>query len=373
MAEENKFRGFEAIADNLIKPTGGTVPLDNDEIEFTDPDEIIKKEEESTEEEEEVVIKKPVKKDEETEEEEEETEEVVKEDEEETEPIDPAFEGDITKFFHQKLSEELGWDYDPETSFDTVAELVEYMETLVGTASKPVYSNEEVGKIDEFVRNGGKIEDYYKAVSTGTVDVDNIDLTKESNQRLVIEENLRRLGYNEERIQRSVDRYEDKGVLEEESEEALELLKEYKEKNKEKLLEDTKKETVQLQQQQQKFISNVEETIDKLTDIAGYPLTSREKKELKDYIFKPNKDGRTSYQVEYSANQEKNLIESAFFTKNKDVILEKAKKQASTDTLKDMQRKLKTSRGKGSTQQTQDSGKGSLQALSNLGRLLSKQ
>jgi len=38
-----------------------------------------------------------------------------------------------------------------------------------------------------------------------------------------------------------------------------------------------------------------------------------------------------------------------------------------------MQRKLKTSRGKGSTQQTQDSGKGSLQALSNLGRLLSKQ
>jgi len=368
--ETQEFRGFAALADNLIKPEGGIKEtLENDDIPFTDPEEIQDKEDEELEEEE--SKEEDTGKDTEDEELEEEIDKEEKEDASgDTEEIDPKFESDITKFFQQKLAEELGWEYDEKEAFESVSDLVEYMETLVETASKPKYSNEEIGKIDEFVKNGGRLEDYYKSISTGNVNVDLVDITKESNQRLVVEEHLRTLGYNEERIKKAVDRYEDRGTLEDEAEDALELLKEYKEKNKEKLLDTQQKEVLHAREEQQKFIANVEGTIDKLTDIAGYPLTPREKKELKEYIFKPNKDGRTQYQVEYSSDQERNLIESAFFTKNKDVILEKAKKQASTDTLKNMQQKLKAQSKR--TKNVSSQRETGSEALLKLGQLISK-
>ena len=381
MADKDKdtFRGFQALADNLIKPGAGGPPAidDDDDIPFVEPDDIKKDlQDDDLDKDKDQDIDDDLddnKDDDLDKDDDQDSDKSGKDDTSDTDDqVDPDFEKEVTKFFQQKFAEEIGLDFNEEETFDSVADLVKNMETIVANASKPIYANEEVGKIDEFVKNGGKIEDYYKAITTGSIDVDTIDITKESSQRLVIEEHLRTLGYEEDRVQKVVDRYEDRGVLEEEAEDALELLKKYKEKNKEKLLENQKNNAAAFEKEQQKFISNVEETIKDLTDVAGYKLSAREKQELSDYIFKPTKDGRTAYQIEYSADQARNLIESAFFTKNKDVILEKAKKQASTNTLKDMQQKLKAKGKRTKNVDDQDISKGSVQ-LSLLGRQLIKQ
>ena len=384
--DKDTFRGFQALADNLIRPGIGAKPLSDDDDDFplVDPKDVIKgiqdddqddKDKNKDDKDPDKTLKKDDQDDDKDDDSDDDTNDADDKDDDDDKtiiPEDAEFEEEVTKFFQQKFAEELGLDFDETESFKNVSELVKHMEGIVSEASKPVYANEEVGKIDTFVKGGGKIEDYYKALATGTINVDTIDITKESNQKVVIEEYLRTLGYTEDRVRKYVDRYEDKGALEEEAEDALELLKEYKQKNKEKLLENQKNYVATAEKEQQKFISNVEETIKSLSDIAGYKLSAKEKQELTDYIFKPTKDGRTAYQIEYSTDQAKNLIESAFFIKNKDAILEKAKKQASTNTLKDMQQKLKAKGKRTKNVDDQDISKGSVQ-LSLLGRQLIKQ
>lgn len=70
---------------------------------------------------------------------------------------------------------------------------------MIEENSTPEYSSEEVAKIDEFVRNGGKLEDYFQ-VSTA-IDFDNFDTSIESNQKQIIRELLLEKGFSEKRIQ----------------------------------------------------------------------------------------------------------------------------------------------------------------------------
>jgi hypothetical protein len=283
------------------------------------------------------------------------------------------FEPDITKFFQDKLASELGWDFEEDEKFESVKDLVDYMKGVVEDASKPNYANDEIEKLNAFVLNGGKLEDYYTKIKPGGIDVDTLDTTKETDAKLAIRERARLQGYKEDRISRAIARYEDSGTLEDEAEEAVEFLKEYKTTSAKKLLEDTENNAKQVKQQQQKFVSTVQDNIKGLNAIRGIPVSNRDKQDLMDYIFKPDSEGLTKYQRDYMSDV-KNLIESAYFTKQGDQLISSARKTATSDAYKDLHQKLKASKGKRHTGGVNQGSRNSSDSLTNLlGKTLLKQ
>lgn len=366
MAEKETplFGGFEALSGMINPPKeGGPLVSLEEEPELTEEELQKKLEEEESEED---PKKKPVEKPEEDEEEteEESKEETEEETEEEVEDISEA-EPEIADFVAEKLAAEMGWSFDKDDKFESVADIVDYMAAVVEESSKPTYANDEVQKFDEFVRDGGDLRSFYDATISGRVDIDNVDLEVAENQRAVVRENLRNQGYKEDRINRTITRYEDAELLSGEADEALELLKEYNEQIEQKLLDDQKNYADDYRKQQQKFVSDVEESIKDTKDIRGIKINEKQKKELLEYIFKPVDEGRTLYQKEYAASVG-NLIESAFMTKEGDTLFKKVEEKAKSDAYKTLHKKLKVNKGRNkSSQQDEEGASTSLSILGN--------
>lgn len=301
----------------------------------TEVEETEETEEETEIEEEEIEVEEPKKKSKQT-------KEVEKAEETSTEEEELDNEGIQVGVFFDAITEELGLDFEEDEESQkpkTVEELCEYFKDLIEENSTPEYSSEEVAKIDEFVRNGGKLEDYFQV--SAAIDFDNFDTSIESNQKQIIRELLLEKGFSEKRIQSKLEKYEDAGILEDEAEEALELMKEITEKKKEQLLIDQEKQNEARIERQQKFVDDVVTNIKSLKDIRGIAIPEKDKKALLNYIFKADSDGLTQYQKDYSKSV-KNLIESAYFTMKGDTLLDTAKKIGTSSAIKTLKQSLKT-------------------------------
>ena len=312
--------------------TPGSKNKKNETVEEDEEEEEVEEEEEETEEEEIVEEKKtkPTSK-----KNKQETEEVEEEEENEEES------SQVTALF-DAIAEELSWEFTEEEEEDkpkTVEELVNYFKDVINEQSKPEYASEEVAKLDEFVRNGGRLEDYF-TVSTD-IDFENIDMDDENNQKLVLKELLAKKGYSDKQITKKIERFEDAGVLEDESKDAIEEVQEIAEKEKEKLLEDQKKQKEEIMQRQQKFFDDVVGEIKSLDNIRGIKIPPKDKKELLAYIFKADANGKTQYQKDYSKSV-RNLIESAYFTMRGDTLLDAAKKQGTSSAIKNLKNSLRS-------------------------------
>ena len=278
-----------------------------------------------------------------------------------TEPIIPTEDEDsdeeptetVTALF-DAIAEELNWSMDEEDKKPTnVEDLVAYFKDVIEENSVPVYANEEVREIDEFVRNGGKLQDYFKAIAP--VEYDNIDITKEDNQKKVLKEYLKTQGYNDTRIDRKLERYEDAGVLEEEAEEALEFLKDASSKNKERLLEEQETFARQQKEEQQKYIDSVVKEINSITEIRGIKIPKEDKARLAEYMFKPDSSGQTQYVKDF-VKDPKNVIGAAYFTMKGDALLGAAKNEGNTKAMQRLKNSLKsTGAGKNSKKITTSS------------------
>jgi hypothetical protein len=261
-------------------------------------------------------------------------------------------EADLADYVQEKLFQEFGWEKGEE-SFESMEEVVGFLKKVVKENSQPDYADEELYKIDEYVRNGGRVNDYMSAVHSG-IDLETIDLDKESDQKALVRENLKLKGYSEARIKRAVERYEDAGTLQEEAEDAEELVKEYNSKIADKLLEQQKNERAALLERQQEYYDTVETEIQGLDNVRGIDISDAEKKQLTEYIFKPTANGKTQYQNDYIKNQ-KNLIESAYFTMKGDKLIQKVQKKASSDATKRIRVKLASKGKRGKDQNIQSS------------------
>lgn len=357
---KNTLFGFEAITDIFSEKGQDYVPEQEEELDDEELEELKKKSAENRPATPGSKNKKnePVEEDEEeVEEEEEETEEeeiveekktksTSKKNKQETEEVEEEEENEeessqVTALF-DAIAEELSWEFTEEEEEDkpkTVEELVNYFKDVINEQSKPEYASEEVAKLDEFVRNGGRLEDYF-TVSTD-IDFENIDMDDENNQKLVLKELLAKKGYSDKQITKKIERFEDAGVLEDESKDAIEELQEIAEKEKEKLLEDQKKQKEEIMQRQQKFFDDVVGEIKSLDNIRGIKIPPKDKKELLAYIFKADANGKTQYQKDYSKSV-RNLIESAYFTMRGDTLLDAAKKQGTSSAIKNLKNSLRS-------------------------------
>lgn len=244
----------------------------------------------------------------------------------------------VTAFF-DAVAEEMGLEVEEgEDKPSTVEELCEYFREMIEENSTPEYASEEVAQLDEFVRNGGKLEDYFKAAPA--IDYETFDTTIEENQKRIVRELLAAKGFNEKQIARKIEKYEDAGILEDEAEDALEAMKDIAEERKEQLLAQQKKENEQRIERQQRFVDDVVTNIKSLKDIRGIAIPEKDKKALLNYIFKADADGLTQYQKDYSKSV-KNLIESAYFTMKGDTLLDTAKKIGTSSAIKTLKQSLK--------------------------------
>lgn len=244
------------------------------------------------------------------------------------------------------IAEELGWEFEEdEEKPASVESLVEYFKNVIQENSTPEYASEEVAELDEFVRNGGKLEEYFSV--TPDIDYETFDITVESNQKQILRMLLTEKGYNDKQIARKIEKYEDAGILEDEAEDALEAMKEIEESKKEQLLEQQKKQNEQRVLDQQKFVDSVVGEIKGLNDIRGIKIPDKDRKELLAYIFKADANGVTQYQKDFRKSV-KNLIESAYFTMKGDTLLSTAKKMGTSSAMKNLKQSLKsTGAGKG--------------------------
>lgn len=253
----------------------------------------------------------------------------------------------IVNFF-DSLSEQLGWsDVEDEDKPKTAEDLIEYFKDVIEENSVPQYASEEVEKLDEFVRNGGNLKDYFSI--DADIDLDNIEVEdNEINQKLVIKEFLKEKGFSAKQIDKKITKYEDAGILEDEAVDALEALKDIKAERKEKLLEEQQKSAREAQKQQQTFFNNVVSEIKGMDSIYGIEIPEKDKRALLEYIFKPDAEGVTKYQKDY-AKSLKNLITSAYFTMKGDSLITIAKQKGKKDALDNFKNSL---RGSGVTKKS---------------------
>lgn len=355
--------GFEAVLDSFIpNPDGGfrnsnideNVNVNADEFESLDDKELedIKKNnievknkkenpvEEGTEEEEieeEDIENKPKRKPGRPR-----KEETIEEEAEEEEEVEDNNEENVVTNFFDAMAEKLNWEFEEgEDKPKNVDELINYFQNVIEENSKPEYSSEEVEALDNFVKQGGDLKKYLTI--DAELDLDDIDIEDEANQKLVVKQLLKEKGFSTKKIDKLVSRYEEAGLLEDEAQDALEDLKEIKEERKKQLLEDQKKAyQIQLQRQQQ-FYDNVVSEIKGLKNIRGITVPEKDKKVLMDYILKPDTDGKTKYQKDYAKGGVKNLIESAYFTMNADKLIEAAKREGNNSAIDKFRRSLKSS------------------------------
>jgi len=273
---------------------------------------------------------------------------------------DPETEEMISQLLQERLASSLNYEFGEDEKFGTVKEVVDFLENLVSEASTPSYANEEVAKLDEFVKDGGNLKDYFDRMYERDFDINNVDLSDPSDQKRVIREALKEQGVKEDIISKRIERYENNEVLDEEAIEAQDFLLENKTVKEQKLLKAQKEQATQLRERQRDFVSSVEQTIDKMTDVFGTKLTAKEKMELKPYILRPTPDGMTKYQKEYMDKDRyiNNLITSAYLTMKGETFVKRVKEQATSDTYKNIQKKLrdkKDTKISGSGNQTSNS------------------
>lgn len=245
----------------------------------------------------------------------------------------------VTNFF-DAIAEKLEWaDVTDEEKPKSVEDLINYFSKVIEEDSKPQYASEEIEALDNYVKQGGDLAKYLQI--DAELDLDEIDLDDETNQKFIVKSLLREKGFNEKQIDKKISKYIDAGLLEDEAQDAIEDLKEIKEQKKEQLLAEQKRAYEQYRQRQQDFCDNVVTEIKNLKNIRGIAIPEKDKKVLMDYILKPDSDGKTKYQKDYAKGGVKNLIESAYFTMNADKLINAAKREGNNTAINKFKDSLK--------------------------------
>ena len=254
------------------------------------------------------------------------------------------------------IGNSLGWNMDEIDEKDrplTVDDLTQYFTDVVNQNSKPEYADERIQALDEYVKNGGRFEDYYSRQQEALT-LDNIDLEDENNQKAVVREFMQRAGYSDEQINKKITRYEDSDVLYDEAEDALGRLKEIRQQEADQLKAQQEAYARQQAEESRQFFTTVTKDINELTNIRGINVPKEDRKALFDYIFKVDQNGQSQYTKDFNKNLSKNLIESAYFTMKGDSLVSTAKKDGESSAADKLRKMLRHSAKNHSTYNVED-------------------
>ena len=260
-------------------------------------------------------------------------------DNEDEEEIDPTESKQIGVFF-DAFAEAANWDVDEKDKPTSVEELVKYMEEVVDQNSKPTYADERIEQLDQYVKNGGRFEDFYQDQQKGLT-YESIDLEDETNQKTAVRDYYKLQGLTDDQISRKIERYEDADMLEDEATDAVEYLKKYQSARLEEAKAQQEAQRQAYAQQTEKFMTDLNQSIGSLDNIRGISVPKEDRKALLDYITKTDAEGLTQYQKDFNGNLINNLLESAYFTMKGDALLGEAKRSGQTSAASKLRTMLK--------------------------------
>lgn len=363
MAKKNELGDFKAVTDMFVRSDDiEDVELDDtsvgsnedpDDVDFVDPSKAKdpekdekeideNKDDPSMEEDEE---DDSTKKDEEKKDEKKDNSE-IKPDTDEEESVDDdtldELEPQLAKYIQEKLYNKLGWEVgeNEEEPIDSIDAIVNVLQEAVEEASQPIFASEDVEKLNQYVENGGNLRKYFESRYSAEVDLEKISLGKEVDQERILREYFKTQNIPDDKIDKRIQRYSDTGSLQDEAEDALEILKDIKGKEAQKLLEQQQKLMEDTLKTQQKFHTDVTSYIKSLKDINGIPLDSKKKEQLIRDLLVPEKDGRTKYQKKYEDSMVSNFVKSGFITLVGDEYNKKIERKAKSNTVKEIKQKL---------------------------------
>ena len=252
---------------------------------------------------------------------------------------DPNEAQNIGAFF-DAFAEALNWDVEDDEKPTTVEGLIDYIGDVVEQNSTPTYADERIAQLDNYVKNGGRFEDFYQAAQQ-QLTYDNMDMEDESNQKAVVRDYMKLQGFNDEQINRKIERYEDADMLVEEAEDAVARLKQIQEARIAQAAEQQERIRVAQEEQARQFMTDLNSSIGSLDNIRGIAVPKEDRKRLLDYITRTDADGLTQYQKDFNANMINNLIESAYFTMKGDSLLGEAKRNGQTSAASKLRTMLR--------------------------------
>lgn len=243
------------------------------------------------------------------------------------------------------IGESFGWNMDDIKEEDrplTVDDLTHYMREVVQQNSVPQYADERIQQLDEYVKNGGKFEDFY-GKQQQSLSYDNIDMEDEDNQKAIVSELLRYSGYTDDQIKNKISRYEDADMLEEESADALDRLKQIKQHELEVAQQQQAAYLQQQEEQSKQFYNDCMNQIKSLSSIRGVQIPKEDRAKLADYIFNVDQDGVSKFQKDYN-NQENfinNLLTTAYITMKGDSFISTAKRDGESSATEKLRKMLR--------------------------------
>lgn len=266
---------------------------------------------------------------------------VEEEDVTQTEEVteDPREAQQIGAFF-DAFAEALNWDVTDDEKPTSVEGLIDYIGEMVEQNSKPTYSDQRVEQLDNYIKNGGRFEDFYERQSQ-VMSYDTLDMEDESNQKAVVRDYMRLQGYNDEQINRKIERYEDADMLEDEATDAVVYLERVREQQLQQALAEQEQVRMAQEQQAMEFMNSLNTSIASLDNIRGISVPKEDRKALLDYITRVDADGLTQYQKDFNQNMVENLIESAYFTMKGDALLGTAKRDGQTSAASKLRTMLR--------------------------------
>lgn len=243
------------------------------------------------------------------------------------------------------IGESFGWNMDDIKEEDrplTVDDLTNYMREVVQQNSVPHYADERIQQLDEYVKNGGKFEDFY-GKQQQSLSYDNMDMEDEDNQKAIVSELLRYSGYTDDQIKNKISRYEDADMLEEESADALDRLKQIKQHELEIAQQQQAAYLQQQEEQSKQFYNDCMNQIKSLSSIRGVQIPKEDRAKLADYIFNVDQDGVSKFQRDYN-NQENfinNLLTTAYITMKGDSFISTAKRDGESSATEKLRKMLR--------------------------------
>lgn len=243
------------------------------------------------------------------------------------------------------IGESFGWNMDDIKEEDrplTVDDLTHYMRKVVQQNSIPQYADERIQQLDEYVKNGGKFEDFY-GKQQQSISYDNIDMEDEDNQKAVVSELLRYNGYTDDQIKNKISRYEDADMLEEESADALDMLKQIKQHELEMAQQQQAAYLQQQEEQSKQFYDDCMNQIKSLSSIRGVQIPKEDRAKLADYIFNVDQDGISKFQRDYNNKDNfiNNLITTAYITMKGDSFISTAKRDGESSATEKLRKMLR--------------------------------
>ena len=243
------------------------------------------------------------------------------------------------------IGESFGWNMDDIKEEDrplTVDDLTNYMREVVQQNSVPQYADERIQQLDEYVKNGGKFEDFY-GKQQQSLSYDNMDMEDEDNQKAVVSELLRYSGYTDDQIKNKISRYEDADMLEEEYADALDRLKQIKQHELEMAQQQQAAYLQQQEEQSKQFYNDCMNQIKSLSSIRGVQIPKEDRAKLADYIFNVDQNGISKFQRDYNNKDNfiNNLLTTAYITMKGDSFVSTAKRDGESSATEKLRKMLR--------------------------------